>query len=89
MRTNETVQSKSLCENEDKDHADKELGLLSVGPARALGVSSDNHIDRDHGKPDSTMAHDKLPVCAVAGLHQSVAWLQEQACSVVSRILFC
>jgi len=30
--TNEAVQGKGLCENEDEDHSDEELGLLSIGP---------------------------------------------------------
>ena len=35
--TNEAVQSQSFCENEDEDHSNEKLRLLSVGPARKPG----------------------------------------------------
>ena len=41
-RTDEAVQGKRLGENEDKDHADKQLGLLRICPARSTKFSPMN-----------------------------------------------
>ncbi len=41
--TDEAIQRQRLGENEDKDHAHKQLGLLRVGPHAGVTHNADGH----------------------------------------------